>query len=227
MDSLSSGTVADVLVKLHQESYVADAPLQSEGHSEADGQWLAKFLESERNDLKGTYRGFAENFLCVSPKFGRHLYMLARASKAKCIVEFGTSMGVSAIYLAAALRDNGGGRLICTELEESKAERAKANIAAAGLSDLVDIRVGDARETLASGLGGKIDMVLLDGAWSLYRQVLTLLEPHLNPGTVVVADNATDTPGGYIEYVRDPSNGYVSMPLLDKSRGNELTIRTK
>ncbi len=80
--------------------------------------------------------------------------MCARSCKAKRIVEFGSSMGISAIYMAAALRDMGGGRLIGTDLEPSKVERARANVAAAGLGDLVEFRLGDARETLKPGVGG-------------------------------------------------------------------------
>ena len=81
--------------------------------------------------------------------------MCARTCKAKRIVEFGSSMGISAIYMAAALRDMGGGRLIGTDLEPGKIERARANVAAAGLADLVEFRLGDARETLSSGVAAR------------------------------------------------------------------------
>ncbi|OAA36142.1 o-methyltransferase family protein [Beauveria brongniartii RCEF 3172] len=235
MDSLSSGPVADVLANLYIEAERADAPMRETEKSSAgpSGDWASAFIASEKADLRGTYASLATNFLCVSPKFGRHLYMTARASRARLIVEFGTSMGVSTIYAAAALRDNGGAagaRIISTELEPSKAERARKNVAAAGLQDLVEFRVGDARETLAGGVGGgdKIDLVLLDGAWSLYLPVLRLLEPHLRPGAVILADNAADTVGGYIEYVRDPSNGYLSLPLdFGEKQGNEYSVRTR
>lgn len=79
-------------------------------------------------------------------------------------MEFGTSFGVSTLHLAAALRDNGGGRVISTEFEPTKVARARANLCAAGLHDLVEIRVGDALETLARDLPEEIDLVLLDGA---------------------------------------------------------------
>ena len=172
MDSLSSGLVAEVLQRLHQEAEAADAPLMQTFESEATNveQAMSQVVEAENKDLTGLYHGYAGNFLSVSPEFGRFLYMCARSCKAKRIVEFGSSMGISAIYMAAALRDMGGGRLIGTELEPSKAERAQANVAAAGLSDLVEFRVGDARETLKAGVGGDIDMVMLDGAFtSIFR----------------------------------------------------------
>jgi predicted O-methyltransferase YrrM len=130
--------------------------------------------------------------------------------------------------MAAALRDMGGGRLIGTDLEPSKAERARANVTAAGLGDLVEFRVGDARKTLKSDVGGDVDMVMLDGAFTLYLPILKLLEPRLKPGAVIIGENAFAQAGGYIEYVRDHQNGYLSLPLsFDPARGNELTVKTK
>jgi predicted O-methyltransferase YrrM len=229
VDSLSSGPVAEVLRRLHQEAEAADAPLAQSYASEATGheQMITQFIDAETKDLEGVYHGLAGNFLNVSPQFGRFLYMCARSCKARRIVEFGSSMGISAIYMATALRDMGGGHLIGTDLEPSKAERAQANVAAAGLADLVEFRVGDARETLKPGVGGDIDMVMLDGAFTLYLPILKLLEPHLKPGAVILGENAFEQASGYIDYVRDPRNGYLSVPLpFDPGRGNEFTIKT-
>jgi predicted O-methyltransferase YrrM len=230
MDSLTSGPIAEVLERLHQDAEAADAPLMQGFMSEATTveQAMGQIIEAETKDLTGLYHGYAANFLSVSPEFGRFLYMSARACKAQRIVEFGSSMGISAIYLAAALRDMGGGVLIGTELEPTKAERAQANVAAAGLADLVEFRVGDARETLKPGVGGDIDMVMLDGAFTLYLSVLTLLEPRLKPGAIIIGENAFQPASGYIDYVRDPKNGYLSLPLsFDPGRGNEFTVKTK
>jgi predicted O-methyltransferase YrrM len=178
----------------------------------------------ERADYRAIYRGRANNFLAVSPAYGRFLYMIARACKATRIVEFGTSMGISTIYLAAALRDNGGGRLIGTELEPTKVVSARANLDRAGLADLVDIREGDALETLRD-VGGDVELLLIDGAFTLYLSVLKLVEPRLKLGAVVLGENAFDP--GYLDYVRNPANGYISQPLpVDEGRGNEFTVRT-
>ena len=127
MDLLSSGPVAEVLKRLHQEAEAADAPLMQTYASEMTNveQAMRQVVEAETKDLTGLYHGYADNFLSVSPEFGRFLYMCARSCKAKRIVEFGSSMGISAIYMAAALRDMGGGRLIGTDLEPGKAERAR------------------------------------------------------------------------------------------------------
>ena len=87
--------------------------------------------------------------LPVSRETGVLLYMLARSFEARAIIEFGTSFGISTLFLAAALRDNGGGRLITTEFEPSKVARARKHLAEGGLADLVEIREGDALQTLS------------------------------------------------------------------------------
>ena len=168
MDSLSTGLVAQTLQRLFTEAEQADRALMEQySNAENPDQLAEDFAEhfaEERRDVRGFYRGYVDNFLNVTPEYGRFLYQCARARKATRIIEFGTSMGISTIYLAAALHDMGGGKLIGTELEASKAARARANLEAAGLADLVDIRVGDARETLVD-VGGDINLVLLDGAF--------------------------------------------------------------
>jgi predicted O-methyltransferase YrrM len=99
-------------------------------------------------------------YMAVAPEVGRLLYLLARNRRTRTIVEFGSSFGISTIHLAAALRDNNnGGRVVTTELSASKVEAAQRNISEAGLSDLVEIRQGDALETLREGLPDEIDLV--------------------------------------------------------------------
>jgi predicted O-methyltransferase YrrM len=119
------------------------------------------------------------------------------------------------------LRDNGGGKLISTEFEPTKVARARANLSATGLDDLVEIRVGDALETLARDLPEGIDLVLLDGAKNLYLKVLSLLEPRLRSGSMVLADNADWSPE-YLARVRDAAGGYLSVPFANEV---ELTMR--
>jgi predicted O-methyltransferase YrrM len=230
VNSLSSGRLAQTLDKLHQGAEAVDRGYMTEimADIEASGttleQVIAEKLAEERADYRAIYRDRADNFLAVSPAYGRFLYGIARACKAIRIVEFGTSMGISTIYLAAALRDNGGGRLIGTELEPTKVARARSNLDTAGLADLVDIREGDALDTLRD-VGGDVQLLLIDGAFSLYLPVLKLVEPCLKPGAVVLGENAFDP--GYLDYVRNPVNGYLSQPLpVDEGRGNEFTVRT-
>ncbi|MFT8482562.1 MAG: class I SAM-dependent methyltransferase [Gluconobacter cerinus] len=154
---------------------------------------------------------------------GTLLYMLARATWAKNIVEFGTSFGISTIHLAAALRDNGGGKVITTEFESSKVARARAHLEEASLADLVEFREGDALQTLSAGLPESIDIVLLDGAKPLYPDILTLLEDQLEAGALIVADNADHSPE-YLARVRSPTAGYLSVPFAEDV---ELSVRLR
>jgi predicted O-methyltransferase YrrM len=227
--TLASERVAQLLTKLHQDAEDSDrehveAMMAAIGAPDASmDELIAGLLAEERSDYHAIYQRYAGNYLAVTPTYGRFLYAMARACKATRIVEFGTSMGISTIYLAAALRDNGGGRLIGSEFQPGKVARARANLEAAGLGDLVEIREGDARETLKDA-GGEVDLLLVDGAFSLYLPVLKLVEPYLRPGAVVLGENAFDP--DYLNYVRDPANGYLAQMLpLDEGRGNAFAVR--
>lgn len=232
MQTLTSGRVAQTLQRLFKEAEQADHALMAqfenaENVDELIAASIAEHMAAERRDVRGFYHSYADHFLNVLPEYGQFLYQCARMRGATRIVEFGSSMGISTIYLAAALRDMGGGQLIGTELEPGKAARARANLEAAGLADRVEIRVGDARETLA-GLTGEVDLVLLDGAFSLYLPVLKLLEPRLKTGTPILAENAFDQDNEYLAYVRNPANGYVSQAIpISEGRGNELSVVTR
>jgi len=169
---------------------------------------------------------YEEMYIPVSAEGGRLLYTLIRASRPSTVVEFGTSYGISTIHLAAAVRDNGTGRVVSTELNAAKVTQARANIAEAGLADFVTILQGDALETLAD-LSGPVEFVLLDGWKDLYLPVLCLLEPRLVPGSMVLADDKVSMAAqmaDYLAYVREPGNGYLSTTFPD-SDGLEITCR--
>ena len=102
-------------------------------------------------------------FIPVSRDAGSFLYLTARAIGARHVVEFGTSFAISTLYLAAAVRDNGGGRVIGTEMEPAKHARAVAHLREAKLDDVAEVRLGDALETLREGVPSPIDLVFLDG----------------------------------------------------------------
>jgi len=141
------------------------------------------------------------------------VYTLVRGAASGTVVEFGTSFGISTIYMAAAVRDRGAGKVITTELLKSKADRAREYIRDAGLLDVVDLRVGDALETL-KGLKADVTVLLLDGWKELYLPLLKMLEPKLKPGALVAADDIHLFPEAleaYLDYVREPANGYVSV----------------
>jgi predicted O-methyltransferase YrrM len=153
----------------------------------------------------------SEIYMPVTPDAGRLLYSLVRASRPATIVEFGMSLGISAIHLASAVRDNGTGRVVTTELSAAKVATAKRTFAETGLSDLITVLEGDALTTLAA-VDGPIGFVLLDGWKELYLPVTELLEPKLSPGALIVADNTSmDDTRPYLDHVRDPAKGYVSV----------------
>ena len=176
---------------------------------------------ASKDDYVAFYSRAKDAHLAVSRETGTLLYMLARATNARTIIEFGTSFGVSTLHLAAALRDNGGGKLITSEFEPAKIARARANIAAGGLADLVEIREGDALQTLAQDLPKLIDLLLLDGAKGLYPDILSLVEERLRVGALIVADNADWSPD-YLARVRSPDQGYMSVPFAEDI---ELSMR--
>lgn len=163
--------------------------------------------------------------LKVGYEAGELMYNTARAIDARRIVEFGTSFGFSTIYLAAAVRDNGGGTVITAELEPNKAEVARRNFVEAGLELFVEIRVGDAMTTLRD-VEAPIDMVLLDGWKEAYIPLLKMLTPKLRRGSVVFADNVKifkNSLRPYVEYVQDRRNGFVTA-TLNAGSGFEYSV---
>ncbi|MFE5842207.1 O-methyltransferase [Streptomyces niveus] len=166
----------------------------------------------------------AEVYMPISAEGGKLLYSLIRAARPATVVEFGTSFGISTLYLAAGVRDNGSGRVISSELSADKIAAARRTFAETGLDDLITVLEGDARETLAA-LDGPVDFLLLDGWKDLCLPVLRLLEPRLAPGTLVVTDDV-DLPAlaPCLDHVRDPRNGYesVTFPVED---GMEISCR--
>jgi predicted O-methyltransferase YrrM len=219
MSTLTAAPLASLLDRLFQEAD-ASSPLSS--------PVMAKLSPEERGRLMRSKTGYLDFYgqlkdfpLAVSRETGTLLYMLARSSRAKTIVEFGTSFGISTLHLAAALRDNGGGRLITCEFEPSKVARARKHLTEGGVIDLVEIREGDALKTLSVDLPESIDLLLLDGAKSLYPEVLALVESRLRPGAMIVADNADFSPE-YLARVRSVANGYMSTPFAEDV---ELSMR--
>lgn len=167
---------------------------------------------------------FQDCYLSVAPDSGRLLYSLVRAIKPTTIVEFGMSYGISTLHLAAGVRDNGTGRIITTEMSSHKLAAARATFAEAGVSDLITILEGDARQTLKT-VDGPVQFVLLDGWPDLDLEVVKILEPVLAPGALILGDNVNLDPNrAYLNYIHAPESGYVSSSLpLDK--GLELAVR--
>ena len=167
-----------------------------------------------RPAMEGMKPYLSNAYIPISPDQGQYMYQTARLIGARTIVEFGTSFGISSIYLAAAARDNGG-RFTGTEMEPGKIRVARENLAAAGLADVSEVRAGDALETLKD-FAGPIDMLLLDGWKDIYLPMMQMLKPKLKPGAVVFADNIYTFPkdlAPYAAFVRSRANGFESMTL--------------
>ncbi len=176
--------------------------------------------EMSRDPYDYTEYGFS-----IYPEQGDLIYLLCRSTRATRVVDFATSIGMSAIYFAAAMRDNGGGTVIGSELVPEKVATARRNLADAGLADYADIREGDARRTLSSA-GGPVDFALIDG-WpngpepSLAREVIEILAPQIRTGGYVMNDNAEPD---FLQFIRDPANGFICVSLPIKG-STELCVK--
>lgn len=200
-----STTLQDPRVAAALDQMYAATKEQTPKLREMAGQLSSARTAQERADAMSTF------FIPITPEAGRLLYSLVRATRPATIVEFGMSFGISALHLASAVRDNGSGRVVTTELSKDKIAAAKQTFADTGLDDLITVLEGDALSTLAD-LDGPVGLVLLDGWKELYLPVIKLLEPQLSSGALVVADNTEMADAQpYLDYVRNAENGYVSF----------------
>lgn len=199
-----------------------------------EAETIGYFIErAKRGDLKSfdtfdadANRFMADKMVALEPPKAEFCHMMCRALRATRVVEVGTSFGVSTLYLADAVRANGGGVVIGTEYEPAKAAQARANFAAAGVSDLIDLREGDLRETLKV-IEGPVDFVLMDIWTDMARPALELIAPHLRPGAVVLADNTTqfrDAYRDFFAFVEDPKNALKTM-TLPFDNGLEMVVK--
>ena len=219
---LSDDRAAQVLERLHRTAGRQHLMVLTQLASQA-GRWL--FGQPLRWDVLGPR--LSDLSLALDPASGVFAYLLARAVGATTIVEYGTSHGVSAIYLGLAVRHNGGGRVIGTEMVQAKREVALRNVAQAGLSDIVEIRPGDAKESLAD-VEGPIDLLHNDGFPPDMLPVTRMLAPRMRSGAVVLAGNVALLPRDHVDYVgwmRDPHSGFVST-RLPMAMGGELSVRS-
>lgn len=209
MNSLEDPRIAGTLDNLHRAAardwIVFAGALPGVIGSMLGGNSL---MEAAKPYLKDAY-------IPIDREQGRALYQFARARRARYIVEFGASFGISTIYLAAAVRDNGGGTVITTEMEPGKIARARANWSHAGVSPEIELREGNALQTLR-GIEGPIDVLFLDGWKEACLPVLQLLESALPSGACVFCDDVKGfrkTLKPYVDYVRSNPERYVSVEL--------------
>lgn len=155
-------------------------PLNDERWTEVDSYLVDRLVASD-GALDAASGGAA-----VSANQGKLLQLLAQAIGARCVLEIGTLAGYSTIWLARALPP--GGRLVTLEADPGSAEVARSNIAEAGLSDIVELRVGAALESLPR-LRGPFDLIFLDADKAENLEYLVHALELSRPGTLIVADN--------------------------------------
>jgi predicted O-methyltransferase YrrM len=209
MNSLADPRIAATLETLHRQA-AHDRIVFARALPGVLGGMLRgkEFMAAAKPYLKDAY-------IPIDRAQGRVLYQIARARGARRIVEFGASFGISTIYLAAAVRDNGGGKVVTTEMEASKIASARANWSRAGVDAAIELREGDALETLRD-VEAPIDLLFLDGWKEACLPVLRLLEPVLGTGACVLCDDIKSFPktlAPYLGYVRGNPARYVSAPL--------------
>jgi predicted O-methyltransferase YrrM len=152
----------------------------------------------------------------VSPAQGKFLQLLAQSMGARRILEVGTLGGYSTLWMARALPADG--KLVTLEFDPKHAEVARANIKQAALPPLIEVRVGDAKQTLpalAAEGGAPFDLIFIDADKSGYPEYFKWALKLSRPGTVIIADNVVRNGG-----VADAASTDVSV--LGVRRMNEL-----
>ena len=196
--TLTSERVQQVLVRLHERARIED-PQASERVRAREAELGIRLPPAARYELYG------DAPLSITKEVGELYHVLVTTRRAGRVVEYGSSHGISTIYLACALRDlGGGGRLVTTEILPGKARSTRQNVIDAGLEDIVDVREGDARDTLAE-LEDAVDVLVLDGRNDMYIAILELVGPRLAPNALVIADLGYDPDlQAYQRHVRRP-----------------------
>lgn len=160
----------------------------------------------------------------------KRLAELVRLKKPARVVECGTAIGYSGLWIASQLKAIGAGKLITIEIDPDRAKEARRNFAEAGLGDYVEVRVGNARE-LVKQIDGPVDFVFIDCGYSNYHPCLTGLEDRLADGAIVVADNVGIGASGmkdFLDHVRKKYRSRTDWFELDlpwaKRDAMEITI---
>jgi predicted O-methyltransferase YrrM len=131
-------------------------------------------------------RGRREGIPIVVPETGQLLSVLALTRRARRVLEVGTAIGVSTLYLARALPD--GGTVVSFEIDEARQQAARGYLGRAGVLDRADLRLQDARQGLGE-LSGTFDLAFIDGVKAQYGDYLDAVLPLLGPGSVLAVDN--------------------------------------
>ncbi len=145
----------------------------------------------------------AERVPMLGPDKAKLLASCVEKAKPTLIVECGTAIGYSGLWILRVLKNLGSGRLITVEIEKANAERARTNFESAGVADLVDSRIGDAAEVLKT-IQEPVDFLFLDNNKDGYYACFRAIESQLTNPATIVADNVgrADQMAEYLEHVR-------------------------
>lgn len=177
-------------------------------------------MQSEREKL----RGVSDGVEALHPQAAKLLYIIATGAKAKNMVEVGTGVGYATLWLAAAAKTLGG-KVVTCEINPAKAEEARRNFEQAGLSEYIEILVGDARSTLREQ-SGPVDLHFIDATFGHYETFLDVVYKRLGAGSMVIADNVVEDAfdlDDYITYVQNHPN--LDSQTVRIGDGLEITVR--
>jgi predicted O-methyltransferase YrrM len=181
---------------------------------------LARF--GDANDERESERD--KRMLNITPDTGRLLWIMIRSSRARRVLEVGTSNGYSTIWLADAARETGG-RVVTIEVNPAKARMARENLARAGCADRVQILEGRAAPLIET-LSGQYDFIFLDADRRSYLTYLELLVPKLAARALLVADNVTSHAHELVDYLArvksHPALFSVTVPI---GKGEEVSLK--
>jgi len=176
----------------------------------------------------------SEKVLAIGRNTGIFYNILLQSMDAKKILEIGMSAGYSTIWFAEAISKKTGGKIITIDQDKKKIERAKRNFEEAGLSDLIDIRNGDALEVILdikneSNSSESFDFVFIDADKERYIQYFDAILPMVKPGGLIGADNILfperfqKFSNLYVKHVRNnPKIRSVTIPI---DNGEELSLK--
>jgi len=164
----------------------------------------------------------------IGSEKGKILADVVKKYKPRGILEIGALVGYSAITMAMNLPKSS--RIVSIELRENAAEIARENIEEAGFEDRIEVRVGDAKEVIPKlkAEKQKFDLIFIDAVKEEYLTYLKLLEPMIEKGGIVVADNAgvfAEAMEDYLDYVRN-SGKYNSEFLPVDADAFEVSVKT-
>ena len=203
MNLISTNNIDTVLNKLHKDS-------KNDQRKIAESVLQSSFRPMMPSDFEHVY-------LPITKNQGESIRELIVMNQCKYVVEFGTSFGISTIYLADGVRQTGG-KVITTELIESKAIKAMHNLSNANLSKYVEVKIGNAIQTLKA-YNGPIDFLFLDGWKDLYLPLFQMLEPLFHIDTMIYADNMDmEATRVYADYVLTNTDRYATQSI-DNGKG--------